>query len=425
MRKHIPTILVVLVVAGISGLVLWIGLNRAGNGPQGRPTGGGVAAVEVGEVTTGSIRDIRRLTGTIEASASFVVAARVDGVLENVFVNIGDTITRGDGDRRAADLIAEIDDAAFEQAVLQASADLLVRKAELARAESDFELAGREYARQMQLSERGIAAEARLDEADARRKTTEAMVSLSKAQVERTKAALELAQIQKRDAQVTARWSGGPETGTVGERFRDPGATVRAGDPIISVLMLDPVRAVVTVTERDYSGLRVGQKATLTTDGAPGRVFEGTIERIAPLFRETSRQARIELRVENSDLALRPGMFTRVNITLREEEDVTIIPLAAVTQRRNQDVVFRVSDDGETVSLVPVRLGIVEGDRAQVIEPAISGRVVTLGQQLLDDGTKIRISDTVFSRTAPASREESEEAEERDETRARVSGGAS
>ena len=425
MRKHIPTILVVLLVAGVSGVVLWIGLNRAGNGQEERPGGGGIAAVEVGDVTTGTIRDIRRLTGTIEASASFVVAARVDGVLENVFVNIGDTITRGDGDGRAPDLIAVIDDAAFEQAVQQASADLLVRQAELSRAESDFELATREYARQMQLSERGIAAEARLDEADARRKTTEAMVALSKAQVARTRATLELAEIQKRDAQVTARWSGGPEMGTVGERFRDPGATVRAGDPIISVLMLDPVRAVVTVTERDYSGLRVGQKATLTTDGAPGRVFEGVIERIAPLFRETSRQARIELRVENSDLALRPGMFTRVNITLREEERATIIPVAAVTQRRDQDVVFRVREDGETVSLVPVTLGIIEGEMAQVIEPAIAGRVVTLGQQLLDDGSKIHISESVFSRTAPASREESEDAGERDEAPARVSGGAS
>ncbi|NIR30343.1 MAG: HlyD family efflux transporter periplasmic adaptor subunit, partial [Gammaproteobacteria bacterium] len=68
---------------------------------------------------------------------------------------------------------------------------------------------------------------------------------------------------------------------------------------------LDPITAVFYVTERDYARLKPGQEAALSTDAYPGESFSGRIVRIAPVFRESTRQARVELRVANPDLRLK------------------------------------------------------------------------------------------------------------------------
>lgn len=165
---------------------------------------------------------------------------------------------------------------------------------------------------------------------------------------------------------------------------------MQANSAVVSVVTLDPLKAIVFVTERDYAGLQAGQTATITTDSAPGESFEATIERISPVFLETSRQARVELRVPNPDGRLRPGMFARVRIVVRTEEPPTVVPLEAVVTRDGTDVVFALDDGDDTVRMVPVTVTITEGGLAGLAESGFGSRVVTLGQQLLDDGTTIR-----------------------------------
>ena len=80
------------------------------------------------------------------------------------------------------------------------------------------------------------------------------------------------------------------------------------------------------VTERDYARLQTGQVASLTTDAFASETFSGTIQRIAPVFRESTRQARVELRVDNLELRLKPGMFVRATVILDRVEDAVIVP---------------------------------------------------------------------------------------------------
>jgi RND family efflux transporter MFP subunit len=393
MKKHLPTILILMVVVGIAGMLGWFVLRSRSADPAARaPSERAAVAVEVRPAASGVVRDVRLFTGTLESSARFTVAAKVGGLVQSVMVDLGDRIEQGQ-------IIARIDDAELVQAVTQAEADLAVRRAELARARSDLSLAEREFERGEQLRERGIAAESQLDEISARLGSAQASLQLAEAQVSRAESALVLRRIELGYAQVTAAWSENAASGSVAERYQDPGNTVEANAPIISVVSLDPLKAVVTVTERDYSGLRIGQRAELTTDGAPGRAFEATILRIAPVFSQTSRQARIELSVPNPEGLLRPGMFARVRIVLAEVEAAGIVPLDALARREGRDVVFVLEDAG-VVRMVEVRRGITEGDRVQIVEPPIRGQVVTLGQQLLQDGSVVRVVESTVGEAA-------------------------
>jgi multidrug efflux pump subunit AcrA (membrane-fusion protein) len=116
--------------------------------------------------------------------------------------------------------------------------------------------------------------------------------------------------------------------------------------------------------------------------------------RLAPLFRELSRQARVEIDVPNPDGELKPGMFARIDIELGRADNATWVPVQAIVKRQGNAGVFLVSDDGGTVRFIPTETGIEDGRKVQVLKPALSGRVVTLGHHLLLDKSKISIADT-------------------------------
>jgi RND family efflux transporter MFP subunit len=152
---------------------------------------------------------------------------------------------------------------------------------------------------------------------------------------------------------------------------------------------IDPITGVFFVTERDYGRLAEGQTVDLATDAYPGETFDGRITRIAPVFKETTRQARVELTVANAEGRLKPGMFIRATVVLDRVADAVLVPEAALAKRNDKTGVFLLADDGRSVKWRPVTPGIREGDRVQILGDDLSGRVVTLGQQLVDDGSPV------------------------------------
>ena len=350
----------------------------------GRGGRGGPAAVEVAPVETGAIELRRTFTGALEARSRFVVAANVGGRVERLLVDLADPVEQGQ-------VIAELDDAEQTQGVAESSAELAVARANLADATSALTIAERELERIEGMRKRGLVSDAEVDDVKARHLTRATAVKVARAQLARAGAGHRRARIRSSYTNVIAAWSGDPDPRVVARRHVSTGDTVAPGDPLVTVVDLDPLDAVVYVTEREYGLLRADQKATITTDAFPGRTFEGRIHRIAPEFRDTSRQARMELEIANPDKLLKPGMFVRAEIVLDKVEGATVIPRVALTTRDGKTGVFVVTGKRDAVAWKPVEVGISEGDRVQVIGEGSRGEVVTLGQQLIDDGSPITI----------------------------------
>jgi RND family efflux transporter MFP subunit len=249
-----------------------------------------------------------------------------------------------------------------------------------------------------------VTPESQYDAARADALSKRARLEVAKAEVTSAESALESARIRLGYTQVDAGWSGDDELRFVAERFVDEGDTVPANAELLSIVELDPLIAVVSVPERDYARLRPGLVAALTTDAYPGEDFEGIVERIAPVFRRSTRQVRVELRVANPGQRLKPGMFVRAAVELEFIADTTIVPRLALTERDDGTGVFVVVEGEGTVRWCPVVVGVREGDRAQVLGQDLEGRVVTLGQQLCVDGSRITIpADEAESPTEEAS----------------------
>ncbi|MEJ2619360.1 MAG: efflux RND transporter periplasmic adaptor subunit [Candidatus Thiodiazotropha sp.] len=379
-------LLPLLLIAGLIGWQLIDRLQEEGGGAKGKKQQTRPIPVEVANIEHGDIELRRVFSGTLQAYTEFVVAPKVSGRIEQIEVDLADLVTRGQ-------TLARLDNDEYVQAVRQAEADLAVAQANLAEAESLLKIAARELQRVEQLRQKGVSSESQRDTAKADQLAKQAHVEVTKAQMIRAQAALETARIRLGYTQVKADWGSGSERRVVAERYVDEGETVSANAQLLRIVELDPMKAIFFVTERDYPSLHPGQRASLTTDAYPGESFDAEIVRISPVFRENTRQAHVELKVVNPELRLKPGLFVRVDLVLAQAKSVVIVPQQALAKRNAQNGVFVVDVAGKQVSWRPVSLGIRHAQRVEIAGEGLQGRVVVLGQQLLDDGSSIVIAD--------------------------------
>jgi len=363
-------------------LVWQIIARIGGGGPQGGPRGAAVA-VEIAAIERGGIRDIGTFSGTLIPKSYFTVVPKISGRIKELFVDIGDRLTRGQ-------LVALLEDEEYQQQVLQAEADLGVARANLEEAAASQGLAQKELERARALREKGILSEAELEAAISSFGTRDARHKVTLAQLANAQAALETAKVRLSYTRIRAAWETGGDIRFVGERFVNPGAMLSSNTAILSVIELQPVTAVIHVTEKDYFRLKSEQAVLVTSGAYPGREFHGVVARVAPLLKETSREARVEVEIENTDGALKPGMFVNARIEFVNKSNATIVPTSALVNRGALQGLFLADLEAKKAVFQPATAGIIEGDRAEILEPAeLTGYVITLGHHLLENGTPI------------------------------------
>jgi RND family efflux transporter MFP subunit len=362
-----------------------------GSGPAAGQRGVSVA-VEIGAIEKGAIRDIGTFSGTLIPKSYFTVVPKISGRLKELYVDIGDRLTRGQP-------VAVLEDEEYQQQVIQAEADLGVAKANLEEAKSSLELTKRGLDRAKALHGKGILSDSELEAIEAQFGSLDARCKVAVAQLANQQAALETAKVRLSYTRIRAVWEKGRDVRFVGERFVNEGAMLSSNTAILSIIELQPITAVIFVTEKDYFRLKTGQSVTLTSGAFPGTSFTGSVVRIAPLLKETSREARIEVEVENPDSVLKPGMFVNARIEFARRAETTLVPISALVTRAGGQGIFLADLENKKARFTPITLGIVEGARAEIIEPPLAaGYVVTLGHHLLEDGTTL-----ILPPNAPAS----------------------
>ena len=368
-------------IIGIFFLILlaWriIALVTKGSGNQNIRSVRPPVAVEVDSVRYDPIKEVREFIGTIYPMYQYVVAPKVSGRIVEIRKRIGDWVERGE-------VIARIDDAEYQQAVLEAEANLRIAQASLKETQSQFALTKQELERVRSLQEKGIASPSELDATHTNYEAQQSRLKLAQAQVEQREASLKSAKIRLSYTVLTAM-----EPGFIGERFVDEGTLLSPNAPVATVIGIDRIIIRTTIIERDYGRIRIGQQAIAQVDAFPSERFSGNVARIAPMLQETSRVARMEIEVQNYSLLLKPGMFTRVHVILNEKDSAQVVPREAVVSRSGENGIFIVDSTGAVARYHPVQIGIVAEDKMEILSPEIDGIVVTLGQHLLEDGSPI------------------------------------
>ncbi len=365
-------------------LLNFISTGEKQDAQNGMRRGGGAAAVAVKTMPlkTGVLIDEGNFVGTIEPTTKFMVSPRISGRIKQLMVDIGDQVKNGQ-------VIARLDDEEMVLSVKQAEADLEIARANFNESAGLLEISQKELERVQKMRQQKVSSEADVENAQAAHKTRQARHQVNKALLSQKQSALETAKIRLGYSSVDASWSDGSEKRFIAERFLNEGSMVSANTPIVSVIDIATVTAVIDVVERDYFKIRKGLKAEIEPAAIPGCIYQAKVTRIAPLLDQSSRQARIELELQNVDYSLKPGMFIKCRIIFDKHESALIAPSSAIVRRNNQEGLFSVDKENSIARFVPIKAGFVENDKTEIVSPELAGEVVTLGHHLLEDGASI------------------------------------
>ena len=240
------------------------------------------------------------LSGTIEVT-EVDIGFKTPGRIARLLAEEGHRVKKGDR-------LAVLDSAELRSIVEQ-------NRANVRSAEAEFEKARKDYDRYRTLAQDGAITSQQLD---ASRKAHDASLSL----LDQARAALRTAEVRLNDLTVDA-----PVSGVVLSRNAEPGETVAAGVTVYTLGDLANPWVKVYVNETKLGLVRLGQKAQVSVDTFPGKVYEGEVTYIASEAEFTpknvqTQEERVKLvfgmkvGVQNINDELKPGMPADVKILL-------------------------------------------------------------------------------------------------------------
>ncbi len=310
-----------------------------------------------------TLRRTVEVIGTLRPSRQADLAAESAGQVEAVLARPGDAVSEGD-------LLVQVD---VEGLALDL--DLARNNAEATR--SELALAEGRLERQRALSERGVAAEATLDEAESNVVRLRASLAAQEEQVAVAERALE-------GAAVLA-----PFDGVIASRSVETGNVVGAGTPLLSLVDLRRMEMLAQAPIAAGASLRPGQVVELRVDGVRGRVFEGVVDRIAPVAEEGTRTLTVYVLIENAEGLLLGGMFATGEIVVAEAEAAMAVPREAIRSEDGDHVLA--IEDGKLIRH-DVAVGEDWGGGLVRVEGLAPGaQVVTAGLSGLEPGEAVEL----------------------------------
>jgi membrane fusion protein (multidrug efflux system) len=178
-----------------------------------------------------------------------------------------------------------------------------------------------------------------------------------------------------------------PFTGRLGSRLVSIGDYVTAGESLINLEDLSPVKIEFYIPQRFILTIKPGQPVQVVVEPL-SQLFEGTIYLIDPQVDPETRSALIRAKVPNPDKVLKPGMFCTVTIVLEKKEDALTVPLEALVSRGEKHFLY-IEEEGKA-AIRQVQLGIFSEGSVEILDGLKPNeRVIVAGLQKIAPGAPV------------------------------------
>lgn len=306
--------------------------------------------VEVISVARGDIQQTYRTITTLEAEQDVQVVARSTGLLQEILVEEGDTVVKGQ-------IMAQLD---VEQLSL-----------EVAQLRATSQKLNKELERQQSLFKRKMGSSDNLDRA--------------KFEYQSQLAQYKLSQLKLNYASIKA-----PISGIVTERLVKQGNLIRDNDMLFKIVDLNTIKAVLHLPEKELANVRKQQKILLKVDALGDKIIFGEIERIRPTIDSDTGTFKVVAKLNNDDNFLKSGMFGKVEVVFDVHLDSLLVEQQAVITQDNRSHVFIVKDNKAIQT--PVVLGFQRNGILEITSGlSENDQVVTTGQQIIKHETIVEI----------------------------------
>ncbi|MFY9342394.1 MAG: efflux RND transporter periplasmic adaptor subunit [Planctomycetota bacterium] len=378
-----------------TAIALVVLLAVAACGPS-RPAGSAPRRPVPVQLTVAGTRELPKkapVTGVLAAQEELVVGFEVTGRLSTLAVDVGDVVADGV-------VIAALAAREFELAVQRAKAAIVAAEVRLGVA-AGVDLEGLDVAATPAVREAdAVQVEAKANRARIAEMVQERLSSLSQLEAADATLAVAASRVQKArdevatwlaearllriealqaekrlaDCQVRAPWPG-----RVAARHAAVGQVVRSGEPVLTLLRIDPLRLRLRVPDRlAVAEVAIGQAVEFTVDGAEGVQRLGRIVRAGAAIDRGDRTRLVEAEVKNPDGALLPGAFCRAQIVTAAAQGVVVVPRSAVVTFAGVHRVFAVEGSGPTAKAKGrlVQLGRSLGDEVEIVKGLDAGAAI-------------------------------------------------
>jgi len=332
----------------------------------------GVDRVETQRVELGEIRTSMAASGAIRARRVTEIGAEVSGRLVEVLVDVGDEVEEGDP-------LFQIDARPYQLGLAEVRAGLA-----LARAES--ENAAHEVDRVAKLIQERAASEQHFDQ-------LRTAAAVARAQVEQMEARVARAE---RDLECTVVRA--PYPGSIVERRAHEGAMAGPA-PILVLQETGALEAVLDIPDAWPAPVRAGAEVRLYVEGLAEPLVT-RIDRVSARVDPATHTYEVRGPVDDPSHTVKAGSYLRAEVEMSSGKAAPVVARSALLTRDGRTYVFRVS--GDTVERVPVRVGVVDENRAQILSGVASGDEVVRGEAVgrLEGGARIERIGDVSARNA-------------------------
>lgn len=211
--------------------------------------------------------------------------------------------------------------------------------------------------------------------------SSDVRLAQTRSELESAKASLTQAEIALEKTTISA-----PFDGVLGERVVDIGDYIRVGDPVISIVDLDPLEVTVFVNEKEVIQIHKGDDAQIKF--ANGKTATGEVTFISPAADETSRTFHVDIAIDNAGNALPAGLTAEASIHVEEQKAHKISP-AILTLNDGGDVGLKIVNADNEVEFVHANLVADEADAMWVGGLPDEVKIITVGQDFVAVGQKV------------------------------------
>lgn len=302
------------------------------------------------QLSPATISDRINLPGSMEAWTELGLLAKIGGTIEEMFVEEGDNVKKGE-------VLARVEEADYRIA--------------LDSARAAYNLAKADYQRDQSIYDKGMIPTAEIE--------------ARKTKMQTAKADLERAELHLSRCEIIS-----PMDGVIKNLDAKIGLQLSIGDPIATILEIDRLKAVVGIPESDVSAVRKLNSVELTVAALDDKVITAERHFLAPSPGTVARLYDLELVIDNDSGEYMPGMFVRADIVKEMVGNAVTVPFYSVISRNDEQFVF-IEQDG-VVEKRNVTLGIMERWMVQITE-GLDGteNLVVEGHRDIEDNQKVRV----------------------------------
>lgn len=230
-----------------------------------------------------------------------------------------------------------------------------------------------------------VAAESGVRQAEDGIQTNQVNLKMRQAQLLQAEANLHAVEVQRENAFVRA-----PFAGIITRRMLDQGAMANVGQPIFRLEQMNPVKVIGTLVEKDLMLLIPGKTRAAVKVASVNRDFNGVVDKLYPAIAAKTRTGEFEVILDNPEMVLRSGMYAGIVLELDTAKNAVVISRDALLSHGSDMAVIRVDNNG-LAERIPVKVGIIQGTRAQILEGLkVGDMIVGQGGELVKTGSYVK-----------------------------------